>query len=954
MLNSVVASELLPDKEALLVLIREQVDAHRAAQTLEARARIEDAVLARLTELLDAEVESVRVSPRDRPTLDHFEIRGDLLRDHTLLFEARLKALSRLYLHHLGSQVASMRELAAATLRVKQKQAVLNLWDRSQDRYVLLERFRNLDHLDSSRVEGGQAYVDTTQGVMTLPVRVQRDLSIHKLRVGGDSNGIPGIPGRLEYLVDGNPDTHFHYQRDDEGPLRLSIQVDLGSEQFLNALSLEATPLGEATSFLVEDVRFHVGSGTVSVSRLAPEESARMVRVSEGPYRLSFLPVRCRHLTLTLLQPSGYREAGRLRYRMGLKALAVHQIEYESQGQMASSSLALPEGLYGARADLKVFPGASSLYRLRFEAEADGEFRSLEEPLLLSGRAGALTWRAILSLEPEAFRQATSFVPEQTRKETRSLIRSVSRDFGPARIALPERPLEGEIFVLETRVARRDSDLSRGVRLGIGTGAETSFEVPFPMLEAGIEPDAVRVYCNRIPWTRVESEAELGSQTWCFSQDYKSVVLGNDTPDKAQVTMLLDEERMLLEERSDGYYHRTATLFDPETATVTHLPGTGIPKSLVLPRGQTRIWLSHRYLDPDSFRVRSEAGASYHAKDSRDLLAVPGDYYLDAENGLLFLHSAVDVDQVRVSFSHRSPQELPKEAVRGVYEAAQPVGIRISKTALTLEEVGEEIGGSLLSRINVLTGAKAARTGALSALNAKTLSHDYLVRGSVSVSRDLFGDIEVVPVEVEFQDGLSEFQGLLQMEADPTTAIQAGSTGIVQFPLAVGGGYDSRFGLLASDEDVFATPVESFGDLNVPGEYHVEPATGLVSVYVGAGEELASGIRLTYSYRDPDFDATHLYSVDYRRGILYASQDMNPEATIRYKTAPYRAAYDLALPIEHHYSTRDNSIEIPTAPLRRPTTLVKVLWGKGPEGEGLEQYRAYFTPFVSQVGLRFQ
>ena len=187
------------------------------------------------------------------------------------------------------------------------------------------------------------------------------------------------------------------------------------------------------------------------------------------------------------------------------------------------------------------------------------------------------------------------------------------------------------------------------------------------------------------------------------------------------------------------------------------------------------------------------------------------------------------------------------------------------------------------------------------------------------------------PVEYEFIDGDTEFRGYLTMNDEIAPMIEADETGFVEFSLAAGGNieldweviitrdgenskqfntdvqrYTSASSLMSSiqvklnaGEDVYTEiiteqdgcPIGTFIPLGASVDQPIAAwsldANGKIMVYVGPNKVIEKGINFTYTFKDPTFDSKNLFSVDYKNGILFLSEDLDKAKTrvVSYKTA---------------------------------------------------------------------
>jgi hypothetical protein len=314
----------------------------------------------------------------------------------------------------------------------------------------------------------------------------------------------------------------------------------------------------------------------------------------------------------------------------------------------------------------------------------------------------------------------------------------------------------------------------------------------------------------------------------------------------------------------------------------------------------------------------------------------------------------MSVNSVRVVFSHYTPKVLTSDEYDIVYNDSLPWGIRINGFALEVREVTDTVGGSKIPHVSVVTGAVGTATDTYAlATDAETLSYDYLVKGSLRVSSGLLG-LETEIEEIDFLDGHSEFIGLIPMEEEETIAISSGSDAYVTFNLAAGALWYDGFPVVFGDVTVFQYLVgsASAAQTGSVGDYYVD-TNGLVTLNVGVGASLTAGIGLQYYYKDPNFDPTNKYSVDYERGAIYSYTPLVDGQSITYKVLNGKIAYDLAKQVDSYtYNPSARTVSVRTEGLEEINSLVKILWEKTDSSSALSSYREYFTPIIHQIAFK--
>lgn len=986
--NSAINQGYLAEVDALADLLKGFVQRRAGAPTQERKILIEAEAVALFERLLDLDYKLQELQAGDYPDYQDYQEFYDMHLHLAVVNTNKLRKLTELFIQHFNSQQYALADLLGKLKRIRQKRAALALWNNEDAKFVLSEHFLNLDSLDNKFITDDTCHVDTTQGILTLPVRAQSPLSISSIVVGSASNGQVGNSDEIvttnnlspEYAINGDPNNWFEYERMDSGPLELSLVIELPKADIVNNIVIAPLNLGQAYSYEVKDILFSTGGVTQSVADLAGAVGTDRLTVksagNDSEWNLSFLPVYAKTITICLKQNHYYEvrvasnngsATNRRRFAIGIAKLSINQIRYSGVGAINSTERILPVGNYLGVPVVDVWPPAPELFDALMEVSFDGgeTWRSADNvddgigsSIIMEGTETSMLWRMAMSREDSALDNSTSFVPEVTGlKATNSLLKAVSKFKSPSTFSLPERPSESNVFVLQPKIARRGNKFKR-LPIGTGTGTTSRFALPFSPIESGLDPESMHVYVNGYEYTYQEDDSVLTSEEWAFSDDFAEIFFTSDLPSGSKITTVFDEERMLFEERSDGYYHQMELLFDPDVDNIDigFYPRASARKTMVLPRSKRVIKLGVHNIEDDTFVLTSSNGTSYVQVATRTALATTAlSYMLDAVNGVLWLNSELNADSVRVAFAHQTVQALAQDKFDVVYDekTLRPWGVRIAADAFQAREATDTVGGTLGKRIDPLTGAYGSRNASVDSGDAFTLSNDYVVKGSVRVSSDMFDRsyVDEDPQEVDFIDGKTEFLGLVPMNTEQTTSTVAG-TDVLSFTLAAGALYYQGFDVLFSDTSVFATNVTP-ATPGVIGDYAIDE-DGLVEVFVGTGNTLQGDIDIFYYYEDPELEAQNKFSIDYRQGIFYGGSALQTGATCAYKASSHKAAYNVAAEIDRYaYDVSTNSISVRTEGLRDINSLIKIIWAKPTSANSLRALRDYFSPIISLLAFRF-
>lgn len=988
-LNAAIDQKYVPQVEALTSLLQEFIGRWKSAPTLEQKLLVEAEAVTTFEQLLKLNIELEELIAGQHPDIN--EING-VYSQYTYLLRSnivRLKSVAELYLKHFNSQQISLMELIGKLRRIRQKHASYSLWNGDDARYVSSEHFLNYDNLANDFHSHTPCDADTAQGILTLPVRSTTLVPIFSARVGSGSNGQPGNSDldvttnniNPSFIHNGEVDNWFEYERLDQGPLTLTLVLEFDKEQIINSMSIEPVNLGNSLTFEIDDIIFSTSEdeGTSIHDMLSGTFENDFFTVksvgNDNSWNITFLPVRTKTVSIKFRADQSYgiemasvdsRSVTRQRFAIALKDISIFRKQFEQEGGINSMETPLPGGLYAAIPFADIWPPNPVLFDARLAVSLDGGESWHESPnldagvgstVLMQGNEDNFLWRLKLSRQDESFANLESLIPQETlTPDVKTTLHTVSRFVSPATLSLPEVPLDNEVLAIQPKIARR-GDRFGGIRLGEATGTDVSFELPFYQVDS-VLLDAIRIFVNGRPYDRQEDNAALGVGEFAFSDDFKEVELPSSVAAGSRVVLVLDEEPLIFEERGDGFYAQFRFLFDPDKDSIdlTYLPRDPANHLFVCPRDRSVIKFPHNNLLDSTFELRSSEGVTYTAVTSReDLLATNDSYLLDAVHGVLRLNAAFGTDVVTAAYQHQTAVEVDQDHFKTVFVDGKPWGVRINKSVFVARTVTERLGDDTLDVVNVVTGIFGARDNILVGTgNARVLSYECLVQGSVVVDDDLL-NTEIPPEEVEFLDGRSEFLGLTPQLNEQTVVIEAGGNEWVQFNLAAGALWYKDFGVTFQNSTVFSTLKDTAAGAKSGGvgDYHIAD-DGTITVNVGLGGTLQSGVQMLYHFRDPEFDPANKFSVDYVNGHLYSKTSMNPDGIITYKAACYKAAYDVAREIDSVTYNQDlNVVSVRTEGLKKINSLVKLIWTEAPETADLDQLKEFFSPILSVLAFRF-
>lgn len=944
-------------------LLNSEMGRWKSAITVADRMLAESDIVEKLEALLDEYVTEF-VDRRDLPTLQNskefYTWTAHQLRSLTRYYSAlRTSAVEQDNLFqswktHLGGKYFDLQS----------KLSAFKIWN-GEYAFSHIEKFGRRSLFQDSKMS-----VFSAEKIATLPVIREKEITVSKIQISSSSNGFPGNSDEsvttnninIENLISNNESLWFEYERLDSGPVNLHIKMVVDNSRYLNKIQID--PVSDLGSSGFEVVSITTDGLPVE----APYEiSSVRASSANGVWTSRFLPVKTGSVSLHLRSSSSsdVEVAGvvRKRYSISAKNIKLLSVTYDKEGSLLSEDIPFPPAVYRMESSSNVFP-ANKLYNYEIVSGTDDALTPAEENIL-DGRGGTFRYQYKIKIDQEALVNAADFSGTVKTVYSPSLFgASASRQIPNVKMEIPNDSDPSSFYVYQPGLLPLGYE-EDSKEVETGGRFVTGFRVPYNIVEHGFEPDDMNVFINGEKATRVEYyDTSVNVGEWAFDNTYQRILIRNTvatgdltgvvaiktTPDS--ISMVLSPEKMMLEQKSDGFYHYPKLPFDPDVETISmkQLPAEAIAKAMKLSEGRTVYNLGAEFIE--SITVLPSTYQSVATKADLDG-ASSTSYYLEPASGMLFFASAVSDDDVTVFFKHRSPADISNEDFSISWKNGSPEAIRISNGVLSMEEITETVGDAVRVKMNAISGRSEARASMFSSTSKKRqLSYDYVVKGSLSVSADFLSGASSAPNEIEFEDGVTEFYGLVTVDNEKTTAI-AGSSNVAVFNLAAGFLWYSDVDPVFDDATVFSPSLKktsaSLVSSGGAGSWHVSD-TGEVTVYVGTGT-LKAGIGILYLYKDPNFDPTDKFSVDYANGIVYSSSNQDSAGVITYKVAEGTVSYQAVKPILR-WSASSSTITVPSPRLLSNSPYVKVSYRKSVDAP-LVEARQYFTPFVKDIVHRF-
>lgn len=1030
-LNNIAKRSHSLEIDGIVTLLESTISSVSSARTIEDRLLLEARVLEIFNKIIQNKLTVPEVSVNSNCDKDNFSEEKSNLKYKTDLNMSKLEKLAQTYIDGYNTKVKELIEITGSLKRVRQKKAALDLWDREKAKWVLAEKFLNFDFLSDSDTGGTLLNIDTSEGIATLGIVSTEQIKPSSVYL---SNG-NGTPGNSDAAVtvenvnpasmfDEEPNSYFEYERLDSGPMKVSICCDFSSTEILNRIQIRPAVIPESLSFEIEDILFYVpGNKTISVKeQVGPKvKYENFIVKSVGNdifWQLTFLPVSCNSVKIVCKQENSHllnipttdnRLVTRKRYSIGIKHIEFQRLRFANEGGISSNALEIPDGLYVAESTSSVFPKNPNLFKATLDFSGNGgedwdldvfgfdENRSAKT-IKLDGDKTNVFWRLYTKRNDDAFTNISSFTNEDISVNVSVISQLISLNQSPNKVPLPERPYNGNIGVYQPRICRRTDDPREAIqiattpRLEPGEGFTINLPIELDGKGYSLLPEDMSLLVNNkellaqvdstgsaVSFEDIQNGTGTTDNIWAMDSDWKRIAVQHRRQ-LAPVTWKFPSQRLLLEERSDGYYAAFSDLFDPDKdrIRISYLPASLSTTSIKVPLLTKILNLNNTNIVASSVSFQSEndiifTRTSIYVDVKDDSGTSPKEilYYVDETNGRVYLSKTIseasvgEISPVKLVYSHSNIKVLEdtnyeiwgeNKKVKGIIISSDSVITKDREYSPNQEKVSDFVG------IDIRTGAVLSKQKLFDIAASKKildLPDNYIVVNSLRLSADIFEENpEIYPREVAYEDGKVEFLGLKNMDKEETIEIVSDTSGIVTFNLAAGVNYYAALGVVFEDTEVFKTldsSLTSVGDYTVSAEGKVEVRVALS----GSRGTLPGRIKYNYSYKDPSFISRGLYSVDYVNGVLFCAEDirMSSNPIVKYKVANYKAEYDIVKKMDSWtYDPESNSVSIRTEqqstfPINKR---IKVYYFTRDNYTPIKELKNYFSPIFYNISFRFQ
>lgn len=888
--------------------------------------------------------------------------------------------------------------------RLKQMSSALDLWDGNFIKFALCENFDNYDWVSFEGINQNKMTIDTVQSVCLLPIIEKKEIPVSSLSIlkgngqAGNSNKNVDIESQfLKNIIDKNVDTWFEYEKLKFGPVELELRVVLEGEHILNCIELEPY-LFAGSVFEIVDV-YYTGSfgGYKSLKDLMPAENQESLLIKNLAttqfLKINFLPVKTNSIVFkfkssdfTYIEVAGSKNTTQeKRYAIGIKEIRLFSNRFSSEGSLTCENRLIEDNCYVGSVEVKAFPEAESLYTSVFNITTDGgksweQINNLGSFLVEDDKI--LKYKFSILRNNKMFENISSFFTVEELVDVKAKEKVFSKKINPTSISIDEKIYSEDLFVYQLTSIALSSEkfvfFNKNKRLNFrellsSDSPYVTFEFKEDYSRYNIRPEDIEIEIDNIIFEEVVDLSLLvdSEDFYYLKDDLSGIIVHKKRVDyNSKLKVRIKPEEILFEKRTSGYYAKFNNLFRPSKGSISlkYFSGKKNRKTISLDRSERFVNLNHFGIDKDTLRLNSLEDEVFVFGSEKKFVGVNEQnptkeftLFFNERRSLIYMPEMNSKSTVKLEYEYEEVREIPVDGYRIWMESGVPKGIIINESSFSCKENEEVLSltNTFKERFSLKDKKYKRRSDKFSG-NKKifTLRDKNIVSGTVVLSSEVFGLVgqEIKPVEKQFIDGETEFLNLKVMEKEFTISIYSGDSETVQFKLGAGSLFYKKGGIIFQSTQ-FSAEKETLSEVLNYGDYYINNE-GVVTVFIGRDEFLEEGQIIAYYYSAPEQeDSEYMFSIDYRKGLLYLSEEatLSQSSKISYKSCEYIAEYEVVDQLNiYTYNSEMKKVEIDTSHLDDKSDRIGVGYSVRVGESDIKDHYEYFSPIVSKLNFRFK
>lgn len=873
---------------------------------------------------------------------------------HNILYGELFTRLDDLIKHHkIYKNILYTKKLSIQSKSKEIKQKLESL-----DSFTLLkkfsfkENFENMYYILFSRLNKPSLTIDPVASVATLPITNTETIQINKVYIEASSTGIPGnfYNGNNKFvynILNEQDDNGFEYFKIGSGPLKLVLMIDFYQSEIINEIDIVRN-IGFASSNLnIESVSFFNNNKTVKLLSLINTRYQPLSfenQTDKNQLHIKHLPVKAQRVKITLSTDEYTLLNNTKLYSMFLRTIKFKKNIYATEGEVESTSISLPPGLFLMNCKMNSFPRKNSSidFSLGLSVDSGATYKelvlndnNLTESIFLNNQSADISYKLSLAKNNNVLEILNPYENESFFLEPKTIQKIFNRNISPNYFAFTKNIKDNSLKVFQPNLAVRSSLLEEMVVLGSTNNTGISFfTLPVNLHSLSINKEDLQVYKNNQLLSNVSTQEELTDNTYYIDNNSKDIYIHNSSTNNVEIGFLLKPISPQVIQESEGYYIAINESFDYDKKNIVinnHVYKKEIVKEFLQINNNIHF-LNNAYIKKDTFVLQQQY------QDAGWVTISPDNYTLDEYSGTLYYNPTTET---KVHYNYYNVKRIDnfeiwsnENKVKGLYISSDDVSFLDINEKLNNDNVRK----NLYITLRYIEFSQRSRNP--NPLRTFVLSNPNIIKNSLLIDQNLFGENETFQ-EISYVDGYTEFLGLKHFEKDFIPSIEVNTNRQITFVL-------SQKPYLREN-----LTIKLFNNNYIELQDFIYSISSNIITIIFTTDDYNSSVLkdfyISYWYQSSNFKDYNTYSVNYKEGIVYTSKDINNSESldISYSIGAISLSYHIVNEIEdYELNLKNKNISLYTESLSKQNNLIKFIYFDNQLNDSVKDLKDYFSPIV--------
>ena len=830
--------------------------------------------------------------------------------------------------------------------------------------FSIKENFYNLYNITFNRVKRNSLSVDTESNVCTLPIKETKNIAIKNIYISNKSNGVPGNyrTGNNKFIfniISPNEDSGFEFFKIGSGPLNLTLILELNQEEVINEIQLTKTINFINTELKIKEIIYGSNiNGDINLKSLIDENKQNLSFdevYGANQLNIKHLPTFANSVKITF-ETNEFDVIDNVKiFSIFLQRIRLLRNEFLTDGEIQSKKIKVPESILLGSGKIEIYP-KNDTFDLEFSLSDSngGTFENLQlnknflsESKIFDNSSKEIIYKVFIKKYNDRFKTLNVYSDEEYFLEPESFIRTFSKKFSPVNYNFNNKLSSNSFKLFQTGLISRSIENQNFISLiEIENEGVNRIDLNIDLNALKLKYEDLIIKINDEIWEQVDSIEDLEDENtyklFFIEKNGKQIVINNKLNLKLLIKYSLKPLMPSLIIKPEGYYLYLNETFDysKDSIKISSIVNVNEKVIEILPVNKGKHFLKHNYINFSSFKIEEEINSSYQIVDQAR-------YTLDNVNGILFIDN---VNKLKVSYYFYNKIEIPKEDFEIWVKENKVKGLYIKPEKVLINEVNENINNNNESYY-LFDGTllRNKRNIALDDLdNTFVLSNTNIIKGSVFFKENLFSN-DIETLEVDYINGYNEFLGLKTINKEFIPSIQLDNNYQIKITLK-----KKPYLLDGLKLEVYDDNDLLIGNTSVSLDQENQR---IVTISFDSNNfqlnEVITNYYVKYFYQNKKNIPLQKYSIDYKEGILYTSENLdNTNVEIKYDVGLIGVEYKLIEEINSFELINNNkTISLNTENLKDYSNTIKGVWLKNKSNLNFNNLENYYSPLIYSIEL---